>query len=125
GEREWPDRTVASRYGFVHALHQNALYQGITPTRRRHLHQAIGEREEVGHNDRTGDIAGALAAHFEQAGDDRRAVRYLAEAADTASRRHANAEAVGDVTRALVLVGRLPAGERGASPLGTAKQHGP
>ena len=52
GAREWPDRTVASSYGFMHALHRNALYQGITPTRRRHLHQAIGEREEIGHSDR-------------------------------------------------------------------------
>ena len=65
------------------------------------MHQAIGEREEIGHGDRTGGIAGALAAHFQQAGDDRRAVRYLAEAADTASRQHANAEAVGYVARAL------------------------
>jgi DNA-binding winged helix-turn-helix (wHTH) protein/tetratricopeptide (TPR) repeat protein len=124
GAREWPDRTVASSYGFIHALHQNALYQGITPTRRRHLHQAIGEREEIGHSDRTGDIAGALAAHFQQAGDDRRAVRYLAEAADTASRRHANAEAVGYVARALDIAERLPDGERVASHLGLLKQLG-
>src|SRR5262249_50358525 len=31
GAREWPDRTVASRYGFLHALHRSALYPGITP----------------------------------------------------------------------------------------------
>jgi tetratricopeptide (TPR) repeat protein len=108
----------------MHALHQNALYQGITPTRRRHLHQAIGEREEIGYSDRRGDIAGALAVHFQQAGDDRRAVRYLAEAADTASRRHANAEAVGYVTRALDIAERLPDSERVASHLGLLKQLG-
>ena len=28
GAREWPDRTVASRYGFIHALHRNALVPG-------------------------------------------------------------------------------------------------
>ena len=125
GAREWPDRTVASRYGFMHALHRNAFYEGIPPSRRRDLHQAIGQREEIGHGDRAGDIAGQLAAHFEQAGDDRRAVRYLAEAAETARRRHANAEAVGYVSRALDIAERLPEGdERVASRLGLLRQIG-
>jgi DNA-binding winged helix-turn-helix (wHTH) protein/tetratricopeptide (TPR) repeat protein len=124
GAREWPDRTVASRYGFLHALHRSALYQGITPTRRREWHQAIGEREEIGHGDRADEIASQLAAHFEQSGDDRRAVRYLAETAETASRRHANAEAVGYVSRALDIAERLPGEERVAARLGLLKQLG-
>src|SRR2546425_167401 len=45
GAREWPDRTVTSRYGFMHALHRSTLYQGISPARRREGHQSIGERE--------------------------------------------------------------------------------
>jgi len=81
GAREWPDRTVATRYAFVHALHRNTLYQRISPGRRRELHQSIGEREETGYGDRARDIAAELAAHFEPAGDDTRAVRYLAQAA--------------------------------------------
>ena len=52
GAGEWPDGTVASRYRFVHALHQNALYQCISPARRREFHQSIGEREEIGYGDR-------------------------------------------------------------------------
>jgi DNA-binding winged helix-turn-helix (wHTH) protein/tetratricopeptide (TPR) repeat protein len=111
GAREWPDRTVASRYGFVHALHRSVLYQAIAPARRRELHQAIGEREETGYGDRARDIAPELAAHFEQAGADRRAVRYLTEAADTATRRNANTEVVGYIGRALELTERLPAAE--------------
>ena len=71
GAGEWPDRTVASRYRFVHALHRNALYQSISPARRREFHQSIGEREEMGYGDRARDIAAELAAHFEQAGADR------------------------------------------------------
>jgi DNA-binding winged helix-turn-helix (wHTH) protein/tetratricopeptide (TPR) repeat protein len=124
GAREWPDRTVSSSYGFMHALHQNALYQGITPARRRHLHQAIGEREETGHGDRAGEIAAQLAVHFEQAGDDRRAVRYLTEAAETASRRYANVEAVRYVGHALDVAERLPDGERVAARLGSLKRLG-
>src|SRR5262249_3729416 len=103
GAGEWPDRTVASRYGFVHALHRNALYEGISPARRREFHRLIGEREEIGYGDRARDIAADLAAHFEQAGADRRAVRYLTEAANTAIQRHANTEAAGYVGRALDL----------------------
>jgi DNA-binding winged helix-turn-helix (wHTH) protein/tetratricopeptide (TPR) repeat protein len=124
GAHEWPDRTAASRYGFVHALHRTALCQSIPPTRQRYWHQAIGQREEIGYRDRPGDVAGRLAEHFEQAGDDRRAVRYLAEAAETSSRRHANAEAVGYVSHALDIAERLPDDERVASRLALLKQRG-
>jgi tetratricopeptide (TPR) repeat protein len=124
GAGEWPDRTVASRYRFVHALHRNALYEAISPARRRELHLSIAEREEVGYGDRARDIAAELAAHFEQAGDNRRAAQYLAKAAETASRRHANQEAVGYVSRALDIAERLPDGERVAARLGLLKQLG-
>jgi len=124
GAGEWPDGTVASRYRFVHALHRNALYEGISPARRRELHQSIGEREEVAYGDRARDIAAELAAHFEQAGADRRAVRHLAEAADTATRRNANSEVAGYVGRALDLVERLPEAERVAGRLALLEQLG-
>ncbi len=108
GTREWPDRTVATRYGFVHALHRNTLYQRLSPARRRELHQAIGEREEAGYGDRVRDVAAELAAHFGEAGDDERAVRYLQLAAGTALRRHANREAVGYLARARDIAAGLP-----------------
>lgn len=124
GTGEWPDGTVASRYRFVHALHRNALYQSISPARRREFHRSIGEREEMGYGDRARDIAAELAAHFEQAGADRHAVRYLADAADTATRRNANAAAVGYIGRALDLAERLPDAERVARRLALLEQLG-
>jgi len=124
GAGEWPDRTVVSRYRFVHALHRNALYEGISPARRRELHQSIAEREEAGYGDRARDIAAELAAHFEQAGDDRRAVRYLTDAADTATRRNANTEAAAYLGRALDLAERLPDAERVAGRLVLLEQLG-
>jgi len=124
GASEWPDRTVASRYRFVHALHRSALYQGISSARRREFHQSIGEREEMGYGDRARDIAAELAAHFEQAGADRRAVHYLMDAADTATRRNANTEAAGYVGRALDLAERLPDAERVAGRLALLEQLG-
>ncbi len=124
GEREWPDRTVTSRYGFIHALHRNTLYQRIPLARRRELHQRIGEREEAGHGARASEVAAELATHFERAGDDSRAGRYLAQAAANATRRHANREAVGYLDRALDIAGRLPAGERAALQLALVQQRG-
>jgi DNA-binding winged helix-turn-helix (wHTH) protein len=124
GAGEWPDGTVASRYRFVHALHQNALYQCISPARRREFHQSIGEREEIGYGDRARDIAAELAAHFEQAGADRRAVCYLTDAADTATRRNANTEAAGYIGRALDLAERFPVAERVAGRLALLEQLG-
>jgi DNA-binding winged helix-turn-helix (wHTH) protein/tetratricopeptide (TPR) repeat protein len=124
GACEWPDRTVTSRYRFVHTLHRNVLYQGISPARRREFHQSIGAREEMGYGDRARDIAAELAAHFEQAGADRRAVRYLTDAADTAARRNANTEAAGYVGRALDLAERLPDAERVAGRLALLEQLG-
>ena len=124
GAREWPDRTVATRYAFVHALHRNTLYQRISPGRRRELHQSIGEREETGYAGRAPDIAAELAAHFEPAGDDTRAVRYLAQAAETAMRRHANREAIGYLARARDIATRLPEPARVTAQLALLEQIG-
>jgi hypothetical protein len=124
GTGEWPDRTVALRYRFVHALHQNALYHGIPTERRRELHRLIAEREELGHGDRAREIAATLAAHFEQAGVDRQAVRYLSAAAETAARRNANTEAAGYLRRALALAEQLPDAEHVAARLALLEQLG-
>jgi tetratricopeptide (TPR) repeat protein len=124
GGDKWPDRTVALRCGFEHALHRNALYQGISPARRRDFHQSIGEREELVYGDRAPEIAAELASHFEQAGDDRRAVRYLRAATDTAIKRHANSEAARYVERALNLADRLSDVERVAGRFALLEQLG-
>src|SRR5262249_45985343 len=61
GTAEWPDGTVAARYGFLHALHQEVVYHRLTARQRQQLHQVIGEREEAGYGDRARDIAAELA----------------------------------------------------------------
>jgi len=124
GAREWPDRTLAGRYGFMHALYRKTLYRRISPARRRALHQSIGEREEAGHGERAREIAPGLAVHFEEGGDDRRAVQYLKQAAEIAMRRHANREAVGHLRRALDIAERLPEAEGVAPRLDLLEQLG-
>ena len=68
--------------------------------------------------------AAELAVHFEQGGDAVRAIRYLRAAARTALARYANREAISWLTRALALVERLPAEQRGAARRGLLQRRG-
>lgn len=90
GVAAWSDGVVAARYRFRHALHQEVLYDHISPTRRARLHQQIGERLEAGHGARADEIAGELAMHFERGFDPERAAGYLATLAETPRHRSAN-----------------------------------
>lgn len=107
---EWPDGTSASTYDFRHALHRDALYEGIPAARRQVLHQRIGERLELAHGVEAGGMSGLLAHHFEEAHDAARASRYLRQAAEVAARRGAPREALALTERARLPLARLPEG---------------
>jgi predicted ATPase len=66
GTDAWPDRTVAGRYAFRHALHQNVIYERIATGRRGELHRRVGERLEAGFGERADEVASLLAGHFER-----------------------------------------------------------
>jgi DNA-binding winged helix-turn-helix (wHTH) protein/predicted ATPase len=105
---ELPDGALTGRYGFIHALYQNALYERVPPARRARLHRRIGEHVEKLYGERAGEFAAELAMHFEQARDHARAVRYLQLAAENASRRFAHREAVALARRGLELLKQQP-----------------
>ncbi len=107
GTSEWPDGTVAARYGFVHALYQEVLYEQISATRRSRLHRQIGEREEQSYSDRAREIAAELAVHFERGRDYKRAIQYLQHAGENASQRNAHVEAISLLTKGLELLNTL------------------
>jgi DNA-binding winged helix-turn-helix (wHTH) protein len=109
-EQIWPDATRTSRYRFRHALFHAALYDRITASKRRRLHQLVGERMAEGYRGRTGGIAAELATHFEISGDDARAVVYLIEAASGARGRFSYNEELEYLASALERVPRLPSG---------------
>jgi predicted ATPase len=52
GTEEWVDGSAASRYRFIHALHQEVLYDRVTAARRVHWHLRIGMRKEQGYGTR-------------------------------------------------------------------------
>ncbi|MCI0355412.1 MAG: AAA family ATPase, partial [Acidobacteria bacterium] len=108
GTVELPDGRVTTRYGFIHTLYQNALYERVAATRRAGLHQRIGEQGETVYGERAGEIAAELAMHFEQGRDFQRAVKYLCQAAENAARRYAYQDAVALARRGLELLRTLP-----------------
>ena len=108
GSDDWPDGTVAGRYGFRHALYREAVHERVSPGRRVGLHRRIGERLETAMGGGTGAIATELAMHFEQGRDLDRAIRYLHRAGEIATHRGAAREAIVHLTRALDLLRAQP-----------------
>ena len=108
GTCEWPDGTITARYGFVHALYQEVVYEQISATRRSRLHRQIGDREEQGYGDRAKEIATELSVHFERGRDYQRAILYLLHAGENAVRRSAYQEAITLLTKGLELLKTLP-----------------
>jgi DNA-binding winged helix-turn-helix (wHTH) protein/tetratricopeptide (TPR) repeat protein len=108
GVEEWPDGTLAGRYGFLHALYQQVVYDRLPVWRRLRLHRRMGEWLEAGYGERAGEQAATLARHFDSGRDCARAVRYRQQAAQNALRRYAYQEAIGHLGRGLELLATLP-----------------
>lgn len=126
GDIEWPDRTTAARYGFLHALHRDVFYDAIPGGRRRELHARIAERLERGFAGRAADVTTELAMHFARAGDTGRAVHYHKIAGEVALERTAHAEAITHLSRALDGLEDLPDGlERSRLEVGLHLALGP
>lgn len=110
GTAELPNGTLTTRYAFIHALYQNALYRRVGATRRAALHQRIGEQGEAVYGDRGGEIAAELAMHFEQSRDFKRASTFFTQAAENAIRHFAHPEAVTLARRGLALLRNVALG---------------
>ena len=108
GSTEWPDRSVARRYAFIHELYRQVVYAAIPEGQRQNLHRRLGDTLEAAYGDRATELAAVLAMHFERSGDYTRALRYRGAAAVQARRRFANREAIGHLEAALALAAQLP-----------------
>jgi predicted ATPase len=109
GIEEWPDGTVAGRYGFRHAVYQQVVYDRLPVGLRLQLHRLIGEREEVAYGGRAGEQAAKLAMHFDQGRDYARAALYRRQAAERALQRYAYHQAMDHLIRGLEVLKTLPA----------------
>ena len=119
-----PNGVVTTRYGFIHTLYQEVVYQRVATGRRVRLHQLIGKRIEEVYGERASEVAAELAMHFEHGHDYRRAVKYLLQAARNHSLRYANREAIAYLSRALRLVELRPESERAEERIATLEQAG-
>ena len=108
GVQVLPTGEVAGRYAFVHAVYRNVLYDRVSASRRIQLHRRFGERGEAMYRERSSEIAGELAMHFEGAANYLQAARYLQQAANNAIRRSAYQETVALSRRGLELLAKLP-----------------
>ena len=108
GPDTWPDGTVTERYGFVHALYHEALYDRIPASRRGRWHRQIGVRLAQGYGSRARDMAAELAEHFVRGHDVLQAVPYLHYAGEHALHRSAHPEAVIHLTQGLTLLAQWP-----------------
>jgi DNA-binding winged helix-turn-helix (wHTH) protein/tetratricopeptide (TPR) repeat protein len=108
GVQELPTGDVVTRFGFIHALYQNVLYDRLPAARRVKLHRLIAERGEEVYGKRAVEISAELAMHFERGRDYKRAAYYLKTGANNAIRRFAYQEAVDLARRGIELISNLP-----------------
>jgi DNA-binding winged helix-turn-helix (wHTH) protein/tetratricopeptide (TPR) repeat protein len=108
GTMEWPDGTVAARYTFRHALHQQVLYEQVGQARRVRIHRQLGKQKEAYHGARASEIASELAVHFTEGREYRKATQYQCQAGKTALRRNAYQEGIAHAQAGLTLLMHLP-----------------
>jgi DNA-binding winged helix-turn-helix (wHTH) protein/tetratricopeptide (TPR) repeat protein len=105
----WPDGSHSAQYAFRHALYEQVLSRRVTGARRQRWHRAAAARLERGFGDQVGELAAALARHYERGGDLDRAVTFHGRAAELARSRYSFEQAAAQLRHALDLLGRLPA----------------
>lgn len=93
-ERQLPDRTLSTRYRFVHVLFQNALYADLPPTRRATLSLAVADAMTGLPAESGAARAAGIALLFEAGRDPRRAAEYFQRAARHSASVFAYPEAV-------------------------------
>jgi predicted ATPase len=108
GEYQLPDQTPTLRYAFVHSLYQNALYDGLQPSRKAALSAAVARALLQHHGETGGGVTAELALLFEAARDGARAADFFLLAAQKAFRVFANQEAAALARRGLEQLGPLP-----------------
>ncbi len=104
-------RPTGATYTFKHALVQEAAYSTILLSRRQQLHARCAEVLQTLAPELAEREPEVLARHYTEAGFAERAVDLWLAAGRRAAERSANLEAIGHLTKGLVVLADLPAGE--------------
>jgi len=101
----------ASVYVFKHALVQDAAYESLLHSKRRHLHQRIAMVLESAFPESAETSPELIARHYSEAGDAEPAIRHWHLAAEKASRASAYTEALNHLRQGLAVLETLPEDE--------------
>jgi len=96
-------------YVFAHALTHDVAYESLLVSKRRALHEAVGQMLERDFGDRLDEVVDRLAHHYARTERSGKAVEYLSRFAEQAVRGYAHAEAARALEEALPHAERLPA----------------
>jgi len=107
GNERCPDGSLATRFAFVPPLYRDAAYHRLGAARRAELHLGVARWHERAYGERSAEIAGKLAFHFEQAHDYRRAAMHLCTAAERSLATRAHTTAGQQLERCLALLQHL------------------
>ena len=99
--------TVSDDYIFKHAITQDVAYHALLKSRRKQIHQKVGEALEALFPDRLPELSPTLAYHFERAEARVKALKYLKQAGERAQAIFANTEAEAFYRSALNQAGSL------------------
>jgi DNA-binding winged helix-turn-helix (wHTH) protein/tetratricopeptide (TPR) repeat protein len=122
----WPDETIQSHYGFVHALYRHAAFARISSATKRIWHRRVAEGLEAAYSASSEAVVAELAIHFDEAQVIGKAVRYYYAAGERAMRRFGRADALTQFNRARALLAKLPASDEWERvELGVLKHVGP
>ena len=108
GEQEFPDRTLSVRYRFVHVFYQNALFGGLTPSRRASMSATVAAALVALGGEKVRALAGDLGFLFESARDFPRAAPLFLSAARHAARVFAYPETALLAQRGLRALAAIP-----------------
>lgn len=107
GARRTPQGLI-SEFRFRNVLAQRYLYDQLSESERMMLHGDLAAALEKLFGSETGEVAVALARHFDAAGEPEKAIEYLQRAADLAMGVGAYEEAARGSERALVRIAEAP-----------------
>jgi class 3 adenylate cyclase/predicted ATPase len=102
---------------FRQGLYREVAYQGLSFSRRRQLHGAVGQALERRAGEDWASASELLSLHFHEARDWSRSWRYSVIAGDRSQRKYAHAEAAEFYGRALAVPGRHRPGPAAVAPV--------
>ena len=95
-------------YIFKHALTQEVAYNSVLVTRRKLLHERVGQALESVFDENLGDNLSQLAHHYAHSDNVTKAIEYLGRAGQQAIQRSAHVDAISNLNAAIRLVETLP-----------------